>query len=306
MQIITDDIEFLTTIYPQNKPVTPISNTAELLLHPSTISDIFSQNKIYTAQISNETFWNCLCAVKVASESHLKILAGNLQKEITLPDKLLIVADEGDGFIGYKNRRWIADSGNLHVTAFFKPHLEIPQFATGFTIVSVVSILQTLDLITELKGRAGVRWVNDIVVDNKKIGGVLSRTQVQGKLVENASLGIGLNVASRPDVPSDIFVPEITHIAAFTGTSPQWVFRTLITKLQENYNLLINGDYDTLWNFYIQRSVMIGRDISVYSDPDIGHSELMVKGRVERIGRNLEIFLRGKTEPVIKGRVVLH
>ena len=194
MQIITDDINFMQQVYRQNLSPLPVLNVNNLMLNPAVIHSLFDDNQIYSSNDPDCADWTCMCAVNNAPDSHLKLLADHLKKNVPIPDKFLIVAQKGDGFIGYKSRKWIADEGNLHLTVFLKPQKQIIQFATGFTIIAVVSILQTLDQIQELKGRAGVRWVNDIVIDNKKISGVLSWTQVQGKIVENASLGLGINI----------------------------------------------------------------------------------------------------------------
>jgi biotin-(acetyl-CoA carboxylase) ligase len=306
MQIITDNISFLQQVYRHNLSPLPVLDVNNLMLSPAVIHSLFDDNQIYSSNDPDCTDWACMCAVNNAPDSHLKLLADHLKKNVAIPDKFLIVAQKGDGFIGYKNRKWIADEGNLHLTVFLKPHKQIIQFATGFTIIAVVSILQTLDQIEELKGRAGVRWVNDVVIDNKKIAGVLSRTQVQGKIVENASLGLGINIYTRPDVTPDIFVPDATHIAAYADISISTVFNNLTNYLHHNYQLLINGQYNKLWQFYISRSVIMNRKISVYSDPVTGRPQLLCEGVVDRIGSNLELYLKGMPEPISKGRIVLH
>ncbi len=305
MQIITDDIDFVHQLFTHNLLILPVADTKDFMPDHKIIRTLFHDHPLYIGNDHDNTAWTCMCAVNNAQDSHLKLLADHLKKNIAIPDKFLIVAQKGNGFIGYKKRKWIANEGNLHLTVFLRPRKQIIQFATGFTIIAVVSILQTLDQIRELKGRAGVRWVNDIVIDNKKLSGVLSRTQVQGKIVENASLGIGINIYSRPDVTPDIFVPDVTHVAAYANIPISTVFNNLIKYLHHNYQLLLDGQYDELWQFYVRRSVIINRKISVYSDSVTGRPLLLCKGVVDRIGRNLELYLKGIPEPISKGRIVL-
>ena len=306
MYIVTDDILFSQQLLGQADELLPVTNFSDLSVPYDLVKSIFHIKKIYAAKVQNNSWWNYICVVNHAPKSHLHVITEQLAKNIEIPDFFIIVAREGNGFIGYKNRKWIADEGNLHLTVFLKPQKQIIQFATGFTIIAVVSILQTLDKIQELKGRAGVRWVNDIVIDNKKFSGVLSRTQVQGKIVENASLGLGINISSRPEVKPDMFVPDVTHIAEYTDVPISTVFNNLINFLHLNYQLLINGQYKELWQFYIHRSVIMNRKISVYSDSATGRPQLLCKGVVNRIGGNLELYLKGIPEPISKGRIVLH
>jgi biotin-[acetyl-CoA-carboxylase] ligase BirA-like protein len=305
MIVLTDDISFSTQLLNLSDELLPVDDTNELTISPGLVKSIFYDNRVYSGKVESISGWNTICVVNHARKSHLNIIRDQLAKENDIPDMFILIARKGENFIGHKKRQWIADDGNLHMTIFIKPKMEIPQFATAFTIMAVVSILQTLDQIPELKNQAVIRWVNDILVDNKKIAGVLCRTQMQGKIVENASIGLGLNLNSKPDVKPDIFVPLVTHTAAYSQISINDIIVNLLQNLYLNYQHLQNGNYDDLWQVYNNRSVILNQKIAVYSDPDSGSPKLLTEGTVERIGQNLELYLVGKSKPVTSGRIVL-
>jgi biotin-[acetyl-CoA-carboxylase] ligase BirA-like protein len=305
MRIITDDISFSRHLLNLPDELSLVDDSNELTISSELVKSIFYDNRVYSGKVDGISGWNTICVVNHAQKSHLNVIRDQLAKNIDIPDMFILVARKGENFIGHKNRQWIADDGNLHMTIFIKPKAEIPQFATAFTIMAVVSIIQTLDQVPELENKAAIRWVNDILVDDKKIGGVLCRTQMQGKIVENASIGLGLNINAMPDVKPDIFVPFVTHVAAYSQVSIKHIFGKLLQFLYVNYQLLQNGKYDDLWQVYYNRSAILNEKIAVYSDPDSGSLKLLAEGMVERIGQNLEIYLYGTSKPIISGRIVL-
>ncbi len=74
-------------------------------------------------------------------------------------------------------------------------------------MLPVVALVDAVRAVTGGALRPGIKWVNDVLVDGRKIGGVLTSTQTQGDRVSAVLLGIGLNVATAPPVPPTPFVP---------------------------------------------------------------------------------------------------
>jgi BirA family biotin operon repressor/biotin-[acetyl-CoA-carboxylase] ligase len=249
--------------------------------------------------------WSYLIVTENAIASHFKLLGQLLKKNVELPDKMLFFAGSGDGFIGFKNRQWVAVPGNMHLTVYLKPARSLKYIASGFTILAAVSVLQVLDLLSVIYQKSKIRWVNDIVIDNKKLAGVLTRTQVRGDYVESVQIGVGINVESVPAVQPDIFVPEVASIKQYHNISLNDIFLNYIDRLYTNYDLYMSGLYDRLWQQYVERSVVTGRRVSIYSDSYNRQSELIYSGVVKRIGKDLELYLEDHHKPVTRGRVVM-
>ena len=269
------------------------------------LQKVFQKVEFYQGKAPSYLPWSYLIIEDHALASHFTLIEQLLNDRVELPDKLIFCAGGGDGFIGYRNRKWVAAAGNLHLTIFLKPLAELEYLSSGFTVLAAVSVMQVLNRFLAGKPECKIRWVNDIVFQNRKIAGVLSRTQVRGNCVESAQIGIGINIAKIPEVEPDLFVPGVTCLQAHRRASLQQVFRDLIQQLNKNYELYLAGRYDQLWQEYIDRSVVIGRRIEIHSDPYRGDPELQHSGVVNYIGKNLEIYLNGISLPVTRGRVVL-
>ena len=305
MRIFTDDPEFASVLLDR---IDDYHKTKKSSITPdffNICNAVFPGERIFIGEEESIQNWSALLVVRNTSVSHIELIADLIHNNIELPDRLLILAREGTGFTGYNNRSWIAADGNLHLTALLKPGIKIEHFTTGFTILSALSVLETIDMIADLKEKFHIRWVNDIVKDNNKVAGVLTRTQLQGDIVSSVQLGIGLNVTVRPEVKSDPFVPGVICLTDYHEVSLSQVFKTLLIKLFSNYNHLLNGDYERLLQQYMNRSVILNRFVSIYSDPKTGPNELVLNGKVIGIGKNLELYFENMVDPITRGRVVI-
>jgi biotin-(acetyl-CoA carboxylase) ligase len=81
------------------------------------------------------------------------------------------------------------------------------------------------------------------------------------------------------------------------------VFRSLIRLLSENYLALLNGGYPQLLDIYRKRSCVVGKEVTICHDEPCQET---VTGTVENIGENLELYLKERDEPIVRGRLILN
>jgi BirA family transcriptional regulator, biotin operon repressor / biotin---[acetyl-CoA-carboxylase] ligase len=131
-------------------------------------------------------------------------------------DKLsIITADSQTAGRGRYGRRWVSCYGsNIYATFVFfeESHDQIKCEKSGLRLthllaLSASSLLQILGVATQIK------WPNDLVVEQKKIGGILCETTADATL-----LGIGINVNMTPVQLSTIDQPA-TSLLCQTGVS---------------------------------------------------------------------------------------
>jgi biotin-[acetyl-CoA-carboxylase] ligase BirA-like protein len=254
--------------------------------------------------------WQCAIVVEHAVRSQFDVLVSALREGLDVPDGLICLAASGEGFHGQRGRPWAAVRGNLQISAFLSPDCHLNDIATGLTVLPAVSLVQTLDSIPGLEHRAGIRWVNDVIVDGSKLAGYLVHTQSSAGRVTGVVLGIGLNVEAVPSVAPTVFVPSVTalrdHVSHPYACSRSDILRRLLHSLALNYEQLVAGHAGELLDFYRERSVVLGRRVEVYTDLEgcaPGHS---AAGTVSGIGDRLELILSGGAPPVSSGRVVMH
>ncbi|MDD6796474.1 MAG: biotin--[acetyl-CoA-carboxylase] ligase [Clostridiaceae bacterium] len=107
-----------------------------------------------------------------------------------IEDGSLIVAETQTRGSGRFNRRWHSPKGGLWFTLILRPKL-LPSEAPKITEIAAASMhetLKTLDIITEVK------WPNDLLLNNKKICGILAEMKCNDTSIDYIILGTGLNV----------------------------------------------------------------------------------------------------------------
>jgi BirA family transcriptional regulator, biotin operon repressor / biotin---[acetyl-CoA-carboxylase] ligase len=111
-------------------------------------------------------------------------------------------ADRQDAGRGRQGRIWEAPPGSaLLASVVLRPDLAL----TALPPLSLVVGLAVCDAIAERlgPGRAGIKWPNDVLVDGRKLSGVLVEASIRGERVESVVAGFGVNVRSAslsPDV----------------------------------------------------------------------------------------------------------
>ena len=308
MIVITDDIRFAeqllgNDLHWKDRPDPSIPTGVKKLC-----DQVYEGDALFYARTLPELPFEYLLLQARAPDSQFELIKSFIRQHPQLPDRLLLAADSGSNFRGFRNRTWAAEAGNIHLTVFLNPQKSIEYFHAGFLILAAISSLQAIDQIPGVKHQADIRWVNDIMMNDRKVGGVLTYTQSQGNKVTAALLGIGMNVETRPVVKPDRFIKRVACLQDFSekrACTRDDIFKALLRQLAFNYEKLLSGAYEELYNFYMLRSLVIDRQVEIYSDPLQGDHQKITEGTVRAIGKNLELYLDGVAEPIWKGRLIL-
>ena len=270
---------------------------------------IYGPRTIRESKLEDSSQWNHLFLTESAAVSHYDLLIDLSRREPGLPDRILCLAGSGERFHGFKGRAWSAPPGNIYLAVHLAPSRVVDHAGTSFTVLAVVSVLDAIDDVPGLRGAAGVKWVNDILIGGAKVAGVLSYTQSEGDLVTNAVLGIGLNVETTPSIEPTPFVPRV---GALRDVAPDPELCSLPVVLQRltdavsiNYEEILSGRYLSLVDRYRERSLVIGREVTLCSDHSGSEGDIQAAGRVQALGDDLELVLEGYARPFSIGRLIL-
>ncbi len=306
MIVYTDTPDFASSLLPDGCGWLPVSRIYEPLA--SLAAEVFGSGPLFHARVAANHRFTHFLVTDHSPRSQYDILVEACRADNDLPDGLLCLAGTGDGFHGLRGRSWASPPGNVYLSVLFRPRREIAHFGPGFVILPNLGVIGALDGVAGLAGRASARWVNDVVLDEAKVGGVLTYTQSQGLEVTAVVLGIGINVLTTPRVPPTRFVPRVISLAdclpAADPALPGRVLERLLTVLDRDYAQLLAGGYPALLQRYRERSAVLGARVAVYAD-EPGEAPLLAEGVVETIGENLELTLAGQSRPVTRGRLVM-
>lgn len=108
-------------------------------------------------------------------------------------DSSLVVADQQTSGRGRQGRKWITNPGaGLAVSFIFKPTEEEAQKLQLFSPLGALAACQAVQ--NEFALPAQIKWPNDILLNRKKVGGVLAETRWLNDRVDAIVMGIGVNL----------------------------------------------------------------------------------------------------------------
>ena len=117
------------------------------------------------------------------------------------PSGTLVVADQQTLGRGRRGRSWESPAGTgIFMTLMLKPDIN-PNNASMLTLVAAMA---TARAITEVTGEAAqIKWPNDIVMNGKKVVGILTEMSAQFDYINHIVVGIGINVHNE-EFPEEI------------------------------------------------------------------------------------------------------
>ena len=219
-----------------------------------------------------------------------------------VPEGTVVIAEAQTAGRGRLGRTWHSPRGvNLYCSIVLRPPLPpgaVPQVA----LVAGVAVAAAL---AETPGVAPrVRWPNDVLIENRKVAGVLTEMEAEVERVHHVILGIGVNLnASRSAFPAELR-ERATSVFLATGHRVDRAALTgrLLAALEARYGRFLEGGFEVVRSEWESYSCLTGTDVRVAS-PD-GE----VAGRV--LGLDADGALRltrpdGTSTRIVAGEVTL-
>ncbi len=143
------------------------------------------------------------------------------------PDGSLVLADEQVAGRGRFGRRWSSPpQTGIWLGYLLRPDAELEPGVLSLRVgLAVVATLQDLGIATRLK------WPNDVMLEGRKVAGVLSEARWTGSRLQWIALGIGINVGGR--LPPEVAAQAATLHQVQPGITRVEVLERLIPRLQQ-------------------------------------------------------------------------
>jgi BirA family biotin operon repressor/biotin-[acetyl-CoA-carboxylase] ligase len=177
----------------------------------------------------------------------------------------VVVADEQTQGRGRQGRSWYSPPGDaLYLSLLARPHIPVTELSrlTMLGALAVCDMLQTH--FPELAGRCGVKWFNDVMLDDRKLAGILVESALQGDLIEHAILGIGLNINTDFSAAPVEVQRRATSLAQGVGRKldTEVILHAVLGKLQQRY-IQLTQDTDAVFTAYRDVLETLGRHVRV-------------------------------------------
>jgi BirA family biotin operon repressor/biotin-[acetyl-CoA-carboxylase] ligase len=207
----------------------------------------------------------------------------------------VIIAEEQTAGRGRLGRGWLSPRGSIALSIVLYPPL---NYLPSLIMVASLAVANSIEQVTGLK--AQLKWPNDVLVNNKKVCGILIESDVRGDRVDYAVIGIGLNANLNPAEFPQI-APLATSLSQELGRdiSPRELIRSLLMEAERLY-LALPGDW--VFQQWRDRLVTLGKSVRVSS------GEATYSGVAESVASDGSLLLRqpdGNLVKIVAGDVTL-
>ena len=178
-----------------------------------------------------------------------------------LENLTFVYADRQTSGRGRLDRKWV-DSGeeNLFLTIVIKP--SSPNFLSNFT--QYLSVILAMVLEEEYHLPPQIKWPNDVLVNGKKIAGILAEGTTHGGVFSGLALGIGVNLNTSQKELKKIDKPATS---IFNETGLKIDKKIFLEKLYNKFCLLYDGfvckGFVCIKEYYETKSIFLGNEISI-------------------------------------------
>ena len=216
---------------------------------------------------------------------------------------ILVVANTQSMGKGRLGRAWVSpkDTG-IWMSLILKPNL-LPRDASKITQIASSAILTAFKEITDLD--VFVKWPNDIIINGKKVAGILIEMNTEIDAINHLIVGIGINVNTKE------FPDEISDVATslYIEDNKKYDRIEIISKILKWFyyyydKLIIENDFSEVLDLNVKKSITLNKDViiikngvkfEVFAEHLNSEGELVVKhkdGRYETVFSG-EVSVRG-------------
>ncbi|MCH3950613.1 MAG: biotin--[acetyl-CoA-carboxylase] ligase [Acidaminococcus sp.] len=192
----------------------------------------------------------------------LKQLAGNGAEDGTL-----CVAEEQTGGKGRLSRGWFSPYGKgLWFSLLLKPSF-LPQEAPKMTLLAAVAVVRA---IRECCGvDAMIKWPNDVLLDGRKLVGILTEMSAEFGHINFLVVGIGINVCVPKEMVPENLRDSAVSIADIAGHPIDRValLGKVLDYFEEYYERVLKEGFQPVFDKWREYSTTLGRMVKVVS-PD--------------------------------------
>lgn len=210
----------------------------------------------------------------------------------------VIVADEQTVGRGRLGRKWLSPRGSgVSLSIILRPTLpQLPQL----NMVASLAVVRSIEEVTGIK--SDIKWPNDILINGKKVCGILIENIFKGNVVNAAIVGIGVNTGLRPSSFPEISATATSLSAESRREVSQYeILQSLLKEFEQIYQEMKLGN--SIYERWLAHVETLGKLVQVKSGGTVE------EGYVESIDNTGSLLLRrsdGSLTTIVAGEATLN
>lgn len=179
------------------------------------------------------------------------------------PEGTLVVADTQTGGKGRLGRVWHSPPGtSISMSLLLRPQLEL-QRCPQLTLLTAVAIVEAIRGIYTIP--AEIKWPNDVLVNGKKICGILTELNAESDRINWLIIGMGINVNTLPEQFPEEVLDVATSLRIVKGESMRRVplIQEILRRLENLYDLYVAEGFAPIRKRWEACAITIGKRVTI-------------------------------------------
>ena len=207
-----------------------------------------------------------------------------------LDDKTIVSANCQSKGRGRFVRKWVSDNPeNIYMSFILKPKCD------DFSKLSLANLTQYLALslakiLEEYGIQPKIKWPNDILVNNKKISGILAELVIKNGNFLGLVLGLGLNLNMKEEELKQIDKPATSlNLETKQQFSKDEILQKIIDKFFANYDNFLKNGFKSIREEYLKYFFLMNENVKINLEFKF------VEGKIIDVNENGVLLLQTKT-----------
>lgn len=220
----------------------------------------------------------------------------------TLEDKTVVIADEQTKGRGRFDRVWISENyENVYMSFILKP--EKKDYITNLTQYLSVITAKTIE---SYGVEAHIKYPNDVLVNGKKICGILCEGALRKNILQGIVLGIGINLNMPQSVVESIDRPATSlNLVLNSKIDRQEFLNKLLDEFFKNYQKAVDEGFSYFKEDYLNRTHFLGKTVWI-QQRDGAQKEEVIALRIDNNGNLVVKTLENYEKVIYSGDVLLN
>lgn len=178
------------------------------------------------------------------------------------PEGALVVAEEQSNGRGRMGKKWHSPpKSGIWMSLILRPSIPLAH-ASHLTLLASVAVQEALELETLLS--VSIKWPNDLLINKKKVCGILTELRGEQDQIHYVIVGIGMNV----NIERESFPPDLLQTATSLSIEKGQVIHrasllaTILKKFEETYDVYLQEGFEPIRVKWERKAGMLGKQIT--------------------------------------------
>lgn len=177
------------------------------------------------------------------------------------PEGTIIISEIQTKGKGRRGKKWESPTGGIWLSIILKPDIE-PSKAPFITLATGVAVAKTL---RGMNIDSRIKWPNDILINNKKVCGILTEANAKFNSVDYVIVGVGIDTKLDTNILADDIREGSTSLSKETQVDikESEIVANFLNEFEEIYNLFKTEKFDEILYDWRRLSQTIGSYVEI-------------------------------------------